>query len=293
MAQTISDPREVKVCSSRMVLPAQTSAHFLWTWAWPVTALGEESLNWAESGEGKKHSGNGRACFHSLASPVSGQRLLLTPLSTVCCLHGYPSPRQCLRCSTQCHPLWLNCSILWTFDLPFLWIFPPLTPYCLPSLLLEYFLPEVCQTLNHLFACPCSDRNSQQGEQQQRLFCLFACCFLFILNIFFPPLLLPPHNKISSCAQKASLAILTTLTTLFSNLSLCMSFKSLNILNTFFHSTQGGPFCNMLWVSDCSTISLVFQLMQRCQLHNILICHRSALPVIEKLLLSTINIYQA
>lgn len=29
MAQTISDPREVKLCSSRMVSPAQTSAHFL------------------------------------------------------------------------------------------------------------------------------------------------------------------------------------------------------------------------------------------------------------------------
>lgn len=177
MAQTISDPREGKACSSRMLRPQPSSS--VWTWAWPVTAPGEESLNWAESGEGKKHPGNGRACFHSLASPGSGQRLLLTPLSTVCCLHGYPSPRQCLRCSTQCHPLWLNCSILWTFDLPFLWIFPPLTPYCLPSLLLEYFLPEVCQTLNHLFACPCSGRNSQQGEQQQRLvyllvvFCLF------------------------------------------------------------------------------------------------------------------------
>lgn len=175
---------------------------------------------------------------------------------------------------------------LW--PLPFLWIFPPSTPYSsLPLLLLEYFLPEVCQTLNHLFVWPCSGRNSQQGGGTTKAF-LFICLgfvfwffvVVFFLSLFFPPLLLPPHNKISSYAQKANLATLTTLRTLFSNLSFYMIFKSLNILNKFFHSIQVGASCNMHWIFDCSTFSLVFQVMQRCQLHNILICHRSALPLI-------------
>ena len=47
-------------------------------------------MNWAESGEREKRPGNGRACFHSLASDVSGQRRLLTLLSNVCWLHGHP-----------------------------------------------------------------------------------------------------------------------------------------------------------------------------------------------------------
>lgn len=131
------------------------------------------------------------------------------------------------------------------------------------------------------------------GEEQQRLFCLFAWGFFFFKNLFFPPLLLPPHNKISSYAQKANLATLRTLRTLFSNLSFYMSFKSLNILNKFFHSIQVGASCNMHWVFDCSTFSLVFQVMQRRQLQNILIGHRSALPLIGKLLLLTINILRS
>lgn len=159
---------------------------------------------------------------------------------------------------------------LW--PLPFLRIFPPSTPYsCLPSLLLEYFLPEVCQTLNHLFVWPCSGRNSQQGGGTTKAF-FFICLgvVFFFKNLFFPPLLLPPHNKISSCAHKANLATLTTLRTLSSNLSFYMSFKSLNILNKFFHSIQVGASCNMHWVFDCSTFSLVLQVLQRHQLHNIL-----------------------
>lgn len=136
---------------------------------------------------------------------------------------------------------------LW--PLPFLWIFPPLTPYsCLPLLLLEYFLPEVCQTLNHLFAWPCSGRNSQQVEEQQRLFCLFAWGLVFsFLKTLSCLLSSSPHNKISSYAQKADLATQTTLRTLFSNLFFYMSFKSLNILNKFFHSIQVGASCNMHW----------------------------------------------
>lgn len=121
-------------------------------------------------------------------------------------------------------------------------------------------------------------------------FFVYLLGFFFFKNLFFPPLLLPPHNKISSYAQKANLATVTTLRTLFSNLSFYMSFKSLNILNKFFHSSQVGASCNMHWVFDCSIFSLFFLVKQRRQLHNILICHRSALPLIGKPLLSTINI---
>lgn len=128
------------------------------------------------------------------------------------------------------------------------------------------------------------------GGRNNKGFFVYLLGYFFFPNLFFPPLLHPPHNKISSYAQKANLATLTTLRTLFSNLSFYMSFKSLNILNKFFHPIQVGASCNMHWVSDCSTFSLVFQVMQRRQLHNIPICHRSALPLIGKLLLSTINI---
>lgn len=137
---------------------------------------------------------------------------------------------------------------LW--PLPFLWTFPSLTPYsCLPSLQLEYFLPEVCQTSITCLHGHAPAEAPSKGEEQQRLFCLFGClvcwfCF-FLKNFFFPHLLLPPHNKISSYAQKANVATQTTLRTLFSNLSFYMSFKSLNILNKFFHSVQVGASHNM------------------------------------------------
>lgn len=206
-----------------MVSPAQTSAQFLCFNMSPAS----NSTGRRKSELGRK-VGRGKSILE-MAGPDSILWLLLavgrdfsSPHWALLLLVWISIPKAMPQVFHSCHPLWLHCSISWTFDLPFLWIFPPLTPYCLPSLLLEYFLPEVCQTLNHLFACPCSGRNSQQGEQQQRLVYLLVVFCLF-LTFFFPPLLLPPHNKINSCAQKVSLAILTTLTTSFSNLSLCMS----------------------------------------------------------------------
>lgn len=129
-------------------------------------------------------------------SPHTTEQHLLVP---------WISPRHhehCLGCSAQCHP---PCGIIFPFfeplTLPFLWIFPPLAPYsCLPSLLLEHFLPEVCQTHNHLFVWLRSGRNSQQGGGTTKAFCL--CFFvLFSKKNFFPP---TSHNKISSCAHKAN-----------------------------------------------------------------------------------------
>lgn len=213
------------------------------------------------------------------------QYLLVTWISPRC--HGH-----CLGRSAQCHPLWLNFSILWTFD-------PcPSFGYFFPQLLILVSL-HFCWNISSLrcakplITCLYGQALAEtpsKGEEQQRLFVYLLGLGLFFLNLFFPPLLLPPHNKISSYAQKANLATLTTLRTLFSSLSFYMSFKSLNVLNKFFRSLQVGASCNMHWFSDCSTFALVWQVIQRRQLHNILICHRSALPLIGKLLLSTINV---
>lgn len=192
MAQATSDPPEVKVCSSRMASPAQTSAQFLCL-----------NMSLASSSTGRRKSGLGREWGEGKASwkwqglfQFSWLWAETSPHPTEHCLLlvWIPSPRQCLRCHpvTQCHPLWLHCSILWTFDLPFLWIFPPLTLYCLPSLLLEYFLPEVCQTLNHLFACPCSGRTSSKGSNNKDLF----ICFLFFVYFkHFLPSSSPPSPQ--------------------------------------------------------------------------------------------------
>lgn len=178
MAQATSDPPEVKVCSSRMVSPAQTSAQFLCL-----------NMSMASSSTGKRktepHRVGRRKSILEIAGPVSillaVGRAFSSPqwALSAACLDPHPrgNARGVSLSVTQCYPLWLHCSILWTFDLPFLWIFPPLTPYCLPSLLLEYFLPEVCQTHNHLFACPCFGRTSSKGSNNKDLF----ICFLFFV----------------------------------------------------------------------------------------------------------------
>lgn len=162
----------------------------IWILAWPLTALGGESLNLAQSGEKEKRPRNSRACFHSLASHVSGQ----TDVSSTswAMFAGYmdipkvPWALLGVFCSVSSCDLIFPFMNLW--PLPFLWIFPPSTPYSsLPLLLLEYFLPEVCQTLNHLFVWPCSGRNSQQGGGTTKAF-LFICLgfvFCFFVVVFF------------------------------------------------------------------------------------------------------------
>lgn len=196
----------------------------------------------------------------SILQPFTSLGRDLSPCTTEqCLLVPRISPRHCEHCSE------LFCSVslsvaafshflnLW--PLPFLRIFPPLPPHsCLPSVLLEHFLPEVCQTLNHLFVRPCSGRNSQQGGGTTKAFCLYY--YFFFIEPFSS--LQPPHNKISSCAQKANLATLTTIITLFSNLSFYMSFKSLNILNKFFHSIQVGASCYMHLAFWLLNIFIVF-----------------------------------
>lgn len=188
MVQVTSDPPVVKVCSSRMLSPAQTSAQFLCLNTSPASnSTGRRKLDLGRKrGKGKESwKWQGLTPFFGFSwlwaeiSPHSTEHCLLLVWISI--------PKAMPQVLRSCHPLWLHCSILWTFDLPFLWVFPPLTPHCLPPLLLEYFLPEVCQTLNHLFACSCSGRNSQQGEQQQRLVYLLVVFCLFLIFPSSPP----------------------------------------------------------------------------------------------------------
>lgn len=212
MAQATSDPPEVKVCSSRMVSPAQTSAQFLCL-----------NMSMASSSTGKRktepHRVGRRKSILEMAGPVSillaVGRAFSSPhwaLSAACL---DPHPRGNAR---GVHSVSLSVTLC-GFTVPFC---EPLTSpsfgYFLPWLLivslhfcwnissLRCAKPIIICLLVHASAEP-----PARGATTKT--CLFASCFLFILNIFFPPLLLPLHNKISSCAQKASLAILTTLTT--------------------------------------------------------------------------------
>lgn len=155
----------------------------VWRVPWPLTALGGESLNKVQSGEREKRPGNGRACFHSLAAHVSGQRDISSPAEQ-CLLVPRISPRcreHCLGCYAQCHPLWLSFSILWTFD-------PcPSFGYFLPQLLILVSLhfcwnisslrcakPLITCLYGHALA-----ETPSKGEEQQRLFSLFAWVLFF------------------------------------------------------------------------------------------------------------------
>lgn len=124
--------------------------------------------------------------FQSLVSPgtktsphPAERWLLVTWISPRCQEH-------CLGCSAQCHLLWLNFSILWTFDpspaLP-LGISSLSSLFTSPFTCAAVFPPEVCQTLSHLFGWPCSGRNSQQEGGTTKAF-LFVC--LCCWHFFFP-----------------------------------------------------------------------------------------------------------
>lgn len=153
-----------------------------------LTALGGESVNWAESGEREKCPGTGGACFHLFSlSCLRAQRRLLTLLSDGCWLPGYPQGAGSTAWGVLLSVTF--CGLIFQFSepltplLPFLWVFPPSAPYSRrPSRVLQCFPLRCAKPLVTCLDGHALAETPSKREEQQRLFCLFAC----VVGIFFP-----------------------------------------------------------------------------------------------------------
>lgn len=225
---------------------------------WPLAAPGGESLSEAQSREGEA-SWNCRACFHSPACRVSGQRPVSSYhwATSAGSLDILKAPWALLGVFCSVSPtLRHNFPIFWTFDpcpsfgyfLPWRLILVSLH-FCWNISSLRCAKPIITCLYGYVLA-----ETPSKGEEQQRLsVCVFLFCFLKRTSS-----LLPPTIKLVAVLTRQTIATLTTLKTLFSNSSFYMSFKSQNILNEFFHPMQVGSSCYMhlcFWLNILTGLS--------------------------------------
>lgn len=159
---------------------------------WPLAAPGGESLSEAQSREGEA-SWNCRACFHSPACRVSGQRPVSSYhwATSAGSLDILKAPWALLGVFCSVSPtLWHNFPIFWTFD-------PcPSFGYFLPWRLILISL-HFCWNISSprcakpiitcLYGYVLAETPSK-GEEQQRLsVCVFLFCFLKRTSSLLPP----------------------------------------------------------------------------------------------------------